>query len=248
MNENLVKLIEVNKFDLEIEKFNPIIEEKKAPIYEKESEKASLQKEKQNLITLIAEKQSLIDKNNTALSALANDLADIRKKIEENKSEKEAKNLSMEEDLLNEKVTVFNNEIENIESVIKHSNERISAIDELTAQLDIAIDEVSKQCQGGIDSIKEEQNKVSIKRQGVAIKMESAVLGLYEKIRKWAGNTSVIAVYKNACGGCFIKLSDKSISDIKKGSEIIHCPHCGRILYDKEKLDETLSEKEQEKA
>jgi predicted nucleic acid-binding Zn-ribbon protein len=61
--------------------------------------------------------------------------------------------------------------------------------------------------------------------------MNKKILSFYEKIRKWAGNTAVVPVRKQACYGCYLKISDKSYSDVIKADEIITCPHCGRILY-----------------
>jgi len=57
------------------------------------------------------------------------------------------------------------------------------------------------------------------------------VLAFYEKIRVWAGNTAVVPVKKQACYGCYMKLNDKTYSEVIKADEIVNCPHCGRILY-----------------
>ena len=62
-------------------------------------------------------------------------------------------------------------------------------------------------------------------------KMDQKIIGFYEKIRKWAKNSSVVQVKKQACGGCFIKINDKIYSNIMQSNDIVTCPHCGRILY-----------------
>lgn len=232
MNSNLKKLIEVNQFDLEISKFNPLIEEKKAPIYAKSEQKEKYEKEKANLQAKIRSNEDLLSKSNADLGVIAADLEKIKEKIKESKSEKEMKNLSMEEDILNEKVTGFNAEIDALEKQNVQAKEKIESLDSNIANLDSEIAKINEACSGDIEKIKKEQDAVSAKRQKVALEMDGALLRLYEKIRKWAGNSSVIPIYKNACGGCFIRLSDKNVIDIKKGEEIVHCPHCGRILYD----------------
>ena len=61
--------------------------------------------------------------------------------------------------------------------------------------------------------------------------MSQKILTFYEKIRKWAGNTTVVPVRKQACYGCFMRINDKTYADAIKGEEIITCPHCGRVLY-----------------
>ncbi len=232
MNENLKKLIEVNKFDLEVAKYNPIIEEKKAPIYAKTDEKMRYEKEKQELQIMLDKKHELLNKSNGELALLSAEIEKIRERLKDSKSEKEMKNLGMEEDILREKTTSFNDEIALFEKEIKNAKERIIVLDENIVKLEAEIADMESSCKDEIDTIKSQQDKVSARRQDVALNMDPTVLGLYEKIRKWAGNSSVTAIYKEACGGCFIKLNDKNISDVKKGIEIVHCPHCGRILYD----------------
>ena len=232
MNKNLKKLIEVNRFDLEVSKYDPLIEEQKAPMNSKINEKTECLKEKQELETLISHNDELLAKNNSELAVISADIERIRNKIKESKSEKEMKNLDMEEGILREKSLSFTNEIENLEKSMNAAKEKIATIDSNVIRLDEEILAMESGCNEGVQKIKKQQDEVSAKRTAVALEMEATVLRLYEKIRKWAGNSSVIAMYKDACGGCFIKLNDKNIADIRKGDEIIHCPHCGRILYD----------------
>ncbi len=237
MNNNLKKLIEVNLLDLEVSKYNPLIEEKKAPVYAKTNEKTLSIKEKEELQAKIEQSQERLSKSNEELAVISADIDKIKARIKDSKSEKEMKNLDMEEGILREKSVSFNNEIESLEREIKASKERIMTLDSNIVKLDEEILAIESSCKDAVNEIKTQQDSVSAKRQMVALQMEATVLRLYEKIRKWAGNSSVIAMYKEACGGCFIKLNDKSISDIRKGDDIIHCPHCGRILYDADMLE-----------
>lgn len=233
-NKNLQKLIEVNKFDWEISKFNPLIDEKRAPIVKKEKEKKQFFKEKQELEQSIQEKRELLIKTNEELGVISSEIEKIQEKLKDSKSEKEVKNLSMEEDILREKILGFNNEIANIESYIKQAEKKIVNLDSDIEETSKEIIELEEASNDEIAAIKQSQDKVSAKRQQVALDMEPTLLTLYEKIRKWAGNTSVIHLYKDACGGCFIRLNEKNLIDVRKGIDIAHCPHCGRILYDKE--------------
>lgn len=57
------------------------------------------------------------------------------------------------------------------------------------------------------------------------------MLSFYEKIRKWAKNTAVVPMRKQACYGCFMHINDKVFASVLRSDEITTCPHCGRILY-----------------
>ncbi|RDU64906.1 hypothetical protein CQA53_07500 [Helicobacter didelphidarum] len=232
MNENLKKLIEVNQLDLEVSKYNPLIEEKKAPMYAKMNEKTQAEKEKIELEAGIVSKQDTLTKSNEEFNTISTEIEKIRERLKDSKSEKEMKNLSMEEDILREKMTAFNNEIERLEREIAHAQEKIITLTETIQQLNNEIEQIELASSNAVGQIKQEQDEVSAKRRAVALEMDPALLRLYEKIRKWAGNSSVTPIYKNACAGCFIKLNNKNLVDIEKGHEIIHCPHCGRILFD----------------
>ena len=72
--------------------------------------------------------------------------------------------------------------------------------------------------------------------------MDQKIISFYEKIRKWAKNTAVVPVKKQACYGCFMKINDKTYSEVIKGEEIVTCPHCGRILYIEKEEEEATEE------
>jgi predicted nucleic acid-binding Zn-ribbon protein len=68
-------------------------------------------------------------------------------------------------------------------------------------------------------------------KQNLVAKMSQKILAFYDKIRRWAKNTAVVPVRKQACMGCFMRINDKTYAEVIKGEEITTCPHCGRILY-----------------
>lgn len=78
-----------------------------------------------------------------------------------------------------------------------------------------------------------EKDRMSVydKKTKLVGEMNQKVLSFYEKIRKWAKNTAVVPVKKQACYGCFMKIYDKTYLSVVKDEEIVTCPHCGRILY-----------------
>ena len=69
------------------------------------------------------------------------------------------------------------------------------------------------------------------KKEILVGEMNQKGLSFYQKIRRWAKNTTAVPVRNQACMGCYMAISDKVYSDIIKGEEIVTCPHCGRLLY-----------------
>jgi predicted nucleic acid-binding Zn-ribbon protein len=70
--------------------------------------------------------------------------------------------------------------------------------------------------------------------------MNQKGLSFYQKIRRWAKNTTAVAVRNQACMGCYMAINDKTYSEVIKGEEIVTCPHCGRLLY-LEPQDDSIS-------
>ena len=82
-----------------------------------------------------------------------------------------------------------------------------------------------------VQKIKNAQQEIFLQKEALVGKMDQKIISFYEKIRKWAKNTSVVPVTRQACGGCFIRLNDKIYSNVIRSDDITTCPHCGRILY-----------------
>jgi predicted nucleic acid-binding Zn-ribbon protein len=61
--------------------------------------------------------------------------------------------------------------------------------------------------------------------------MNQKGLTFYQKIRRWAKNSTVVTVEEQACMGCHMIISDKIFADVIKAEDITTCPHCGRILH-----------------
>lgn len=94
-----------------------------------------------------------------------------------------------------------------------------------------ALVEINTQIRKEMEVLEKERMGVYDKKSKLVSEMNQKVLTFYEKIRKWAKNTAVVPVKKQACYGCFMKIYDKTYLAIARGEEIVTCPHCGRILY-----------------
>ena len=231
MNKYLKELIDVSLLDKEIDLMEPKIEQIKRELnlklYHKETKNldiANLQEQKEAL-------RLQMQKSNESLHTQGARLDEISKKMSEVKTEKELKALNIEEELAREQITYQNSEINRLEAQIASVDEKIQAIQEEIVKIDADIVEIEKDVASALEEIRKEQEVISKKKAVIVEKMDQKIVLFYEKIRKWAKNTSVVPVYKQACGGCFIRISDRVYSEVLKGDDIITCPHCGRILY-----------------
>ncbi|MDR0762770.1 MAG: C4-type zinc ribbon domain-containing protein [Campylobacteraceae bacterium] len=224
----LVKLAEINK---EIDAFEPRVQkiEKSVSVA---FEKAKNANDSVDLLEAeIKEAKVKKAKNETLLSELSEKLKGISKKTSAVKNEKELKALQLEEELAKEHCNFANEEIARLEKIIElKEGEKVKA-KELYLQLQKDAEELNVNIGKEREAIKEEMETAYAKKNEIVSAMSPKILSFYEKIRKWAHNSAVVPVRKQACYGCFMRINDKTNALVAASEDIITCPHCGRILY-----------------
>lgn len=237
MNRYLKQLIEIAEIDKEIDSFEPRIAEAKFEVNQILKQKDAVMNDIATLEDECKDLSLKINKNDGHLAELNKKLEDITRKWKMVKTEKENKALSLEEEILKEQVTFANEEIERLGKNKTSKEEEISNKQEEINKLGEREEELKTAVQGLLANIYKQRESILQKKEVLTRKMDQKISHFYEKIRKWAKNTSVVPIYKQACGGCFIRLNDKLFTDVLKSEDIITCPHCGRILF----IDETLA-------
>ncbi len=231
MNKHLEQLIELSHVDKEIDAFEPQIEE------------ANLQYD-----ALLATKNSIINEINTLKQEIKDEhikkhknelhLAELSAKLEENarksgevKTEREMKSLQLEEEIAKEQVSFANEEIERLEKLIDHKQGKIDELETKASEIESTLSTVKADVDVKLARIDEARKEVFGRKETLVGAMNQKGLSFYQKIRRWAKNTTAVAVRNQACMGCYMAISDKVYSDVIKGEEITMCPHCGRILF-----------------
>jgi predicted nucleic acid-binding Zn-ribbon protein len=231
MNKHLEQLVNLAKTDKEIDDFGPKVEAIESKL------RASAVKEKDVNDKILALEEEIKDcklkksKNELHLAELADKLTELSKKGAIVKTDKEIKALQLEEEISKEQCEFANEEIERLDNIIEAKE-----LDK--EELKVTLEEVqkdSKEIRASIESemlgIEKQRTEVYGKKEKLVSQMSQKILTFYEKIRKWAGNTTVVPVKKQACYGCFMRINDKTYAEVIKQDDIVTCPHCGRILY-----------------
>ena len=231
MNKYLQDLIKLSKFDTAISMFEPKIENEKAKlatfVETAESIKASI-----NSIYLeIDDVKSKRTKNNIHLGELKTKLDNIAKKNKDVHNDKELKALQLEEEIAKEQISFANEEIDRLDNLTKSKESVLKELQEKLSSEENDIKEIQVSVDGTIESINKERNLVYQDRSILLEKFDNKILTFYEKIKRWAKDSAVVPVKKQACYGCHMKINDKTYAEVIKAEEIVNCPHCGRILY-----------------
>ncbi len=239
MNKHLEQLIELSIVDKEIDAFEPQIEEAN---YKYETALATSENISSGIETLeeeIKEEKLKKQKNELHLGELSAKLEDNSRKSAEIKTEREMKSLQLEEEIAKEQITFANEEIERLERIIASKDESINVLKTKLEELSSGLATIKSEVDAKLAAIDIERTEVFAKKEKLVSGMNQKGLSFYQKIRRWAKNTTAVTVKKQACMGCFMKINDKIYSEVIKGEEIATCPHCGRILYlDKQEADQ----------
>lgn len=145
-----------------------------------------------------------------------------------------------EYDAITKEVEFQNLEIQLAEKRIKEAKAGITAKSELLEKSTIEFEERSKDLKAKkseLDEIiaeTEKEEKELIKEsEKASANIEDRLLNAYKRIRKNSRNgLAVVAVERDACGGCYNKIPPQRQLDIRLNKKIIVCEHCGRVLVD----------------
>ncbi len=203
-----------------------------------------------------------INKFNEEIEALNTDIAIKKNKIAEAKAAVEhyqtqlndVKNnreydmLSKEIEFQNLEIELQNKRIGEVTRTIDAKREEIAnstnALTERRTDLDIKKSELDEI----ISETKAEEEKLREKAKALETTIEPRLLTAFKRIRKNSRNgLGVVYVQRDACGGCFNKISPQRQLDIRMRKKIIMCEYCGRIMIDPElagvKIEKPVEEK-----
>lgn len=248
MNNDLLNLIKISEIDKKASAKEPEIAAIEEELESKVRELNSLEWDLEEIRNDI--KKSRIEIANSELSIAENNekIAQLEKKMAVAKSERELRALDAENGISKEKITFANQIIADLEAKIANFKEKENEIATKMSELGEIIKETQVSVNGRVGVIQEELKSIFDEKEVIAKNIDNKIIIFYEKIRKWAKDSSIVPIKKQACSGCFIRINDRIFVDLINADAITTCPHCGRILYlDKAEMEAIKEAKENEK-
>jgi predicted nucleic acid-binding Zn-ribbon protein len=218
--------------------FEPKIENEKAKLATFVETAASIKASINSIYLEIDDVKSKRTKNNIHLGELKTKLENIAKKNKDVHNEKELKALQLEEEIAKEQISFANEEIDRLDNLAVSKEENLKELQEKLAAEENDIKEIQVAVDNTIEEINKDRNVVYQQRSELLEQFDNKILTFYEKIKRWAKDSAVVPVKKQACYGCFMKINDKTYAEVIKAEEIVNCPHCGRILYKEDEEQE----------
>ncbi len=238
MNKHLEQLVNLAKTDKEIDDFGPKIEAIELRLRGLTTKEQNISERIMAFEEEIKECKLKKSKNELHLAELADKLTSLSKKGAIIKTDKETKALQLEEEIAKEQCEFANEEIIRLESVIEAKKIDKEDLKQNLEEIQKESEEIRISIEAQMVKIDKQRAKVYSTKEKLVSQMSQKILTFYEKIRKWAANTTVVPVKKQACYGCFMRINDKTYAEVIKQEDILTCPHCGRVLYKETQEDE----------
>jgi len=153
-------------------------------------------------------------------------LMDVKNNREYDAITKEIESQKLDIELYNKKIKEDRFQIEHKKS---QADELVAQVEDRRKDLEIK----QKELESILEENQVEADKLFKDREKRAKQIDERLYLSYSRIRKNSSNgLAVVAVIRNACGGCFNMVPPQRQADIKEKKKLIVCEHCGRILAD----------------
>ncbi len=228
-----IKLIRLKRIELERQKELHQIEELRKELQEQLKDKEKEIAEYGKTIVVMEQKiQDVLTKS----KKLEGQQSNIKKVDEFNALTQEMTSLEREKINLEQKLSdivdkkVFEEELlEKIKESLESSEESSKALE--------------KEIQNGIALIDEETKALKIERDELVPDAETDVLQIYERLLRNKKDRVFVPIENRTCSGCHIVLTAQHENMVRKGTNLVFCEHCSRVLYwqESEALEGTTS-------
>lgn len=231
VEEKLMALYTLQSIDSKIDKIRTIrgelpleIKELEDSIEQMATRLEKLQDEMRQSEMIISDKKNLIKDAESMIKKYKSQQNKVRNNREYESLTKEIEYQTLEIQLAERKIKEYKQSLstkkEQIEAQEQEFKERKARLKEKQSELDEIIAETEK-----------EENALLKKSKTAEEKIEENLLSIYKRIRLNTHNgLAVVAIERDACGGCYSKIPPQRQIDIKLHKKIIVCEHCGRIL------------------
>ena len=189
-----------------------------------------------------------VNELNTQINEKKQAIKDFQANIKKYESQQGKVRNNREYDAITKEIEFQNLEIQLAEKRMKEASANLVLKNELLEKSSVEFEERSKDLKvkkAELDEIiaetEKEEKELLVESNNAAAGIEDRLLNAYKRIRSNTRNgLAVVAVERDACGGCYNKIPPQRQLDIRTNKKLIVCEHCGRIMIDSE-LNDSIS-------
>ncbi len=229
----LKALYQLQLIDSKIDRLRTIRGELPLEVSDLEDTVAGLETRVVNLEEELAELENQLNEKKQAIK-------DFQSNIKKYESQQNKVRNNREYDAITKEIEFQNLEIQLAEKRIKEAKAALIIKTELLEKSREEFEERQKDLKikkSELDEIiaetEKDEKQLLIDSETASSGIEDRLLNAYKRIRANTRNgLAVVAVERDACGGCFNKIPPQRQLDIRTNKKLIVCEHCGRVLVD----------------
>ncbi len=242
VEERLKALYVLQEIDSNIDKIRTIRGELPMEVADLEDEIVGLNTRITNINAEIANLEDQVNKKKQAAKDAKEQIKKYEGQQDKVKNNREFDSLNKEIEFQNLEIQLsekrskeFAFEVANKNTILEETqnilNDRESVLKLKQAELATIVEETQKE--------EDHLIKIGVKARTI---IDERLLTAYTRVRNNSRNGfGVVAIQRDACGGCFNKIPPQRQLDIRQHKKVIVCEHCGRILVDPKIADEEVA-------
>lgn len=229
--EQINQLIELQKLDTQIYKFNrtkeeiPILIKNLEEDFKKKTE--SLKEEENSLKSLLVkqkDKENELASKEETIKKCQTQLYQIKTNKEYAAMQHEIGGYEADKSALEDEIIAI---LDEVEAKKKSIEDHKTKLKEEEKKLNAEKDKVNSE----LKEIEQQLNSLNTQRSELASKIDKKMLSKYERILKGKDGLAMVSVREDACGGCHLNLPPQVINEIRMKTDLVFCESCARILY-----------------
>jgi hypothetical protein len=241
MDKNLELMVDLQKVDKELKKFDDLLEKLPAEVEQHSHDLKAAQEEMEKFKTeleakkkLRAEKERGVEEKNEAVAKGKTKLHDIKTNQEYTAALAEIENMSKAVSRLEDE------ELELMEE-IELSGDPEKVLKEKVAKEEKVFAEIKNQNNAKIEEVKGERGTVASKRDEVRSQLDASFAKQYDKIAAMRNGLATSEMKEDFCTECHTSVRPQMAVEVRSGKGLHTCPACLRFLYVEQTVEETAS-------
>lgn len=128
-------------------------------------------------------------------------------------------------------MTTRTEEIKKLQAGVAETEQRIAAMQTALDELRASADTERTRLVALREKVEVKIERLRKSRTGLTSKLETELLGNYDRIRRRLGGLAFVAAHRERCMACKMVIPHQVFVLLRKADEIPSCESCGRLLY-----------------
>ncbi|PMP97215.1 MAG: hypothetical protein C0169_03705 [Thermodesulfobacterium geofontis] len=231
MQEEISRLIELQKIDLEVLKIEKNMQEIPLSLQKAQKEREQLVQKLENLNHLIEEKKKQKDLFEEELKQEYQRLKSTQARLIQIRGTREYQILLREIEEIKRANKQKEDEILKLMEEIENLEKEKEKLEEEMKRVENVFQEEKEKFDSFCAKLSTDKEKLLKRRESLAKKIPSGLLKKYEAIRQKKGGLGIAPVDNYVCEGCHMAIPPQLYNELQRDNRYYECPHCKRLIY-----------------